>query len=172
MDLKEKIRVIEGFPKPGISFKDITTLLEDPEAFQYAIKQLAQFCRERAVDIVVGVESRGFILGAPLAYELGLGFVLIRKRGKLPGEVLSVEYELEYGTDALEIHKDAVKPGMRVVLVDDLLATGGTIGAAAKLVEQVGAEISGFAFLIELESLKGRQNLEGYDIFTLVKYDK
>ncbi|MGB4614419.1 MAG: adenine phosphoribosyltransferase, partial [Limnochordia bacterium] len=133
---------------------------------------IAQFCRERAVDIVVGVESRGFILGAPLAYELGLGFVLIRKRGKLPGEVLSVEYELEYGVDALEIHKDAIKPGMKVVLVDDLLATGGTIGAAARLVEQVGAEITGFAFLIELEALKGRENLKGYDVFTLVKYDK
>lgn len=172
MDLKEKIRVIEGFPKPGISFKDITTLLQDPAAFHYAIKQIAQFCRERAVDIVVGVESRGFILGAPLAYELGLGFVLIRKRGKLPGEVLSVEYELEYGVDALEIHKDAIKPGMKVVLVDDLLATGGTIGAAARLVEQVGAEITGLAFLIELEALKGRENLKGYDVFTLVKYDK
>lgn len=172
MDLKEKIRVIEGFPKPGISFKDITTLLQDPAAFHHAIKQIAQFCRERAVDIVVGVESRGFILGAPLAYELGLGFVLIRKRGKLPGEVLSVEYELEYGVDALEIHKDAIKPGMKVVLVDDLLATGGTIGAAARLVEQVGAEITGFAFLIELEALKGRENLKGYDVFTLVKYDK
>ncbi|HHT36470.1 MAG: adenine phosphoribosyltransferase [Candidatus Wallacebacter cryptica] len=172
MNLKDKIRVIEGFPKPGISFKDITTLLEDAEAFHYAIKQMAEFCRERKVDLVVGVESRGFILGAPLAYELGLGFALIRKPGKLPGDVLSMEYELEYGTDTLEIHKDAIKPGMNVVLVDDLLATGGTISAAAKLVEQVGAKISGFAFLIELEALNGRSKLEGYDILTLVNYEK
>ncbi len=172
MNLKEKIRVIEGFPKPGISFKDITTLLEDPEAFRYSIKQMAQFCREREVDMVVGVESRGFILGAPLAYELGCGFVLIRKPGKLPGEVLRMEYELEYGTDALEIHKDAIKPGMSVVLVDDLLATGGTISAAAQLVEEVGAKISGFAFLIELEALNGRKKLAGYDVLTLVNYDK
>jgi len=122
--------------------------------------------------MVVGVESRGFILGAPLAYELGCGFVLIRKPGKLPGEVLSMEYELEYGTDALEIHKDAIKPGMSVVLVDDLLATGGTISAAAQLVEEVGAKISGFAFLIELEALNGRKKLAGYDVLTLVNYDK
>lgn len=172
MDLKAKIRVIEDFPKPGISFKDITTLLEDAEAFQYAIKQMAEFCRQRSVDMIVGVESRGFILGAPLAYELGLGFALIRKPGKLPGEILRVEYDLEYGSDALEIHKDAIQPGMNVVLVDDLLATGGTISAAAKLVEQVGANISGFAFLIELESLNGRQKLDGYEVLTLVKYRK
>ncbi len=170
MDLKEKIRIIEDFPKPGISFKDITTLLQDQRAFKYSVKKMAKFCQERSVDIIVGVESRGFVLGAPLAYELDLGFVLIRKFGKLPGQVLRVEYDLEYGTDALEIHKNSIKPGMNVVLVDDLLATGGTISAAAKLVEQVGANITGFAFLIELENLKGRDKLEGYDILTLVKY--
>ncbi len=172
MTLKDKIRIIEDFPKPGISFKDITTLLEDPKAFQYSIKKMAEFCRQRPVDIIVGVESRGFILGAPLAYELGVGFVLVRKFGKLPGEVLRVEYDLEYGTDALEIHKDSIKPGMNVVLIDDLLATGGTIKAAAELVEQIGAAITGFAFLIELEYLKGRDQLKDYDILTLVKYYK
>ena|SRR5690554_3107086 len=172
MNLAKTIRVIEDFPKPGISFKDITTLLENADAFQYAIKEMAAFCKQRDIDMVVGVESRGFILGAPLAYELGLGFVLIRKQGKLPGEVLRVEYDLEYGKDALEIHKDAVTPDMNIVLVDDLLATGGTMGAAAKLVEKIGANIRGFAFLIELESLNGRKNLTGYDILTLVRYRK
>lgn len=172
MNLEKKIRVIDNFPKPGISFKDITTLLQDPEAFKYAVKQMAGFCKERAVDLVVGVESRGFILGAPLAYELGLGLALVRKPGKLPGEVLTVEYDLEYGTDSLEIHKDAIKSGMNVVIVDDLLATGGTIGATAELMERVGAKISGFTFLIELEYLDGRSKLDGYDIQTLVKYQK
>lgn len=172
MNLEQKIRVIDGFPKPGISFKDITTLLQDPEAFRFTVKEMANFCSEREVDLIVGVESRGFILGAPLAYELGVGFALVRKPGKLPGEVLQVEYELEYGTDSLEIHKDAIKPGMNVVIVDDLLATGGTIGATAELLEQVGAKISGFTFLIELEYLNGRSKLEGYDIQTLVKYRK
>lgn len=171
MNLKDKIRVIEDFPKPGISFKDITTLLLDPDAFRNAVEQMAEFCRERKVDLIVGVESRGFILGAPLAYELGVGFVLVRKPGKLPGDVLQVEYDLEYGSDSLEIHKDAIKPGMNVVLVDDLLATGGTIAAAAKIVEAVGASITGFTFLIELAGLKGRKHLPGYDICTLVSYD-
>lgn len=172
MDLKSKIRVVEDFPHKGISFKDITTLLADADAFQYTIKEMAEYCREKNIDVVAGVESRGFLFGAPLAYELGLGFVLIRKPGKLPAEKLRVEYELEYGTDALEIHKDGIKPGQRVVLVDDLLATGGTISAAASLVEALGGEIAGFLFLIELEFLKGREKLAGYDVFSLVKYSE
>lgn len=172
MDLKSKIRVIEDFPQKGISFKDITTLLTDGEAFHYVIEQMADYCRRRRIDAVVGVESRGFLFGAPLAYELGLGFTLIRKPGKLPAETLSVKYDLEYGTDALEIHKDGIKKGQRVVIVDDLLATGGTISAAAQLVEQVGGEIAGFVFLIELEFLGGRKKLEGYDVFSLVTYPR
>ena len=172
MNLNDTIRVVPDFPKEGISFKDITTLLRNGEALRYAVKTMADYARERKVDTIFGVESRGFILGAPLAYELGLGFSLIRKPGKLPGEVLRVEYDLEYGTDALEIHKDAVDPGARVLIVDDLLATGGTISAAAELVNKLDAEIAGFAFLIELEFLKGRDRLQGYDILTLVQYDE
>lgn len=172
MDLKGKIRVIEDFPQKGISFKDITTLLNDGEAFHEVIKQMADYCRGRNIEKVVGVESRGFLFGAPLAYELGLGFTLIRKPGKLPAETLRVEYQLEYGTDALEIHKDAIVPGQRVVLVDDLLATGGTISAAAELVKKIGGEIVSFLFVIELESLGGRKRLAGHDVFSLVKYDR
>ncbi|NLM26477.1 MAG: adenine phosphoribosyltransferase [Firmicutes bacterium] len=172
MNLMEKIRIIEDFPKPGISFKDITTLIRDPEAFRYSVQKMAEFCADKQVDLVVGVESRGFILGAPLAYELGVGFCLVRKPGKLPGEVLKVEYELEYGTDALEIHKDAISPGMNVVIVDDLLATGGTISATAELLEKLGANIVGFTFLIELAYLNGRQRLSDYDVLALVKYEE
>lgn len=172
MDLKSKIRVIEGFPHKGVSFKDITTLLADPEAFRYTIQQMAEYCRTKDIDQIVGVESRGFLFGAPLAYELGLGFTLIRKPGKLPGEVFRVEYDLEYGTDALEIHRDAIKPGQKIIIVDDLLATGGTISAAASLVEELGCEIAGFLFLIELEYLKGREKLADYDVCALVKYDQ
>ncbi|NLM39522.1 MAG: adenine phosphoribosyltransferase [Firmicutes bacterium] len=172
MDLKQKIRIIPDFPKPGISFKDITTLLRDGEALREAIRQMAEYFRDKNIDMVVGVESRGFILGAPLAYEMGLGFTLIRKPGKLPGDVLSVEYDLEYGTDSLEIHTDAFAPGTRVLLVDDLLATGGTISAAAELVKKLGGEVGGMAFLIELEYLEGRKRLEEYDILTLVKYSE
>lgn len=172
MDLRQKIRVIPDFPKPGISFKDITTLLRDGEALQYAIKSMAEHFRDKGIEMVVGVESRGFILGAPLAYEMGLGFTLIRKPGKLPGEVIRVDYELEYGTDGLEIHKDAFSPGTRVLLVDDLLATGGTILAAVELIEKLGGEVAGLAFLIELAYLEGRERLKDYDIFTLVSYSE
>ncbi len=170
MDLRQKIRVIPDFPKPGISFKDITTLLKDADALQYSIKLMAEHFQGKNIDMVVGVESRGFILGAPLAYEMGLGFTLIRKPGKLPGEVLRVEYDLEYGTDSLEIHKDAFGPGTRVLLVDDLLATGGTMFAAIELIKKLGAEVGGLAFLIELAYLGGRDRLKEYDILTLVSY--
>ncbi|MDI9412696.1 MAG: adenine phosphoribosyltransferase [Bacillota bacterium] len=171
MNLKEKIREIPDFPKPGISFKDITTLLKDPEALRETIRVLAEHFKDSGVEMIIGVESRGFILGAPLAYEMGLGFTLIRKPNKLPGEVLAVEYELEYGTDSLEIHKDSFAPGTKVLVVDDLLATGGTISAATNLIEKVGGEIVGLAFLIELGYLGGRDKLEGYNILSLVKYE-
>jgi len=176
MDLKALIREIPDFPRPGVSFKDITTVMRDPAALAYIIRSMARRFRDEGVEMVVGVESRGFALGSPLAYELGAGFVLIRKPGKLPAEKIRVEYELEYGTDALEIHKDALAPGQRVLLVDDLLATGGTMGAAARLVQQLGAQIVGFAFLIELAYLGGRQRLEamGFEsdrILALVRYD-
>jgi len=170
MDLKEKIRVIPDFPQPGISFKDITTLLRDGEALRETVKRLAEHFEGTEVDMIVGVESRGFILGAPLAYEMGLGFTLIRKPGKLPGQVLSVEYDLEYGTDSLEIHADAFPPGTRVLVVDDLLATGGTIAAAIELIKKLSGQVVGLAFLIELAYLNGRERLSEYDIVSLVQY--
>lgn len=170
MDLEKYIRVIEDFPKEGISFKDVTPLLKDGDAFRFTIKSIADKLRSLNVDVVVGPEARGFIFGAPIAYELGVGFVPVRKPGKLPAETVRYEYELEYGTDALEIHKDAIKKGTRVVLVDDLLATGGTIFSAAKLVEQLGGEVVHIGFLIELEFLNGRDKLKGYDVSSVIKY--
>jgi len=170
MDLEKYIRVIEDFPKEGISFKDVTPLLKDGDAFRFAIKSIADKLRDLNVDVVVGPEARGFIFGAPIAYELGVGFVPVRKPGKLPAEIARYEYELEYGTDVLEIHKDAVKKGTRVALVDDLLATGGTIFSAAKLVEQLGGEVVHIGFLIELEFLKGRDKLKSYNISSVIKY--
>lgn len=172
MDLKEKIRVIPDFPQPGISFKDITTLLKDGEALRETIKRIAEHFKDSGIEMIVGVESRGFILGAPLAYEMGLGFTLIRKPNKLPGEVLSVEYDLEYGTDRLEIHVDSFPAGTKVLIVDDLLATGGTIAAAIELINKLGGEVAGLAFLIELSYLGGREKLGDHDIFALVKYDE
>ncbi|NLN16098.1 MAG: adenine phosphoribosyltransferase [Firmicutes bacterium] len=170
MDLKARIREIPDFPQPGVSFKDITTLLKDGEALQYVVKMMAEPFRESGPDLICGVESRGFLLGAPLAYELGVGFVLIRKPGKLPAAKERVEYTLEYGRDALEIHQDAITQGERVLLVDDLLATGGTIAAAAQLVEKLGGQILGFSFLVELTYLNGREKIKGHDIWSLVKY--
>ena len=171
MDLKEKIRVIEGFPKEGISFKDITTLVADGEAFKESIERIAEHLRDKNVDVILGPEARGFIFGVPVAYALGVGFVPVRKKGKLPAETVSVEYSLEYGVDVLEIHKDAIKKGQRVAIVDDLLATGGTVDAVAKLVEKVGAEVVALDFAIELTELRGRDKLEGYEIMSLVQYD-
>jgi adenine phosphoribosyltransferase len=170
MDLEKYIRAIEDFPKEGISFKDVTTLLKDGEAFKYAIKSIADRLRDLNVDVIVGPEARGFIFGAPVAYELGVGFVPVRKPGKLPAETIRYEYKLEYGMDALEIHKDAIKKGTRVAVVDDLLATGGTILSAIKLVEQLGGEVLHVGFLIELEFLNGRDNLKGYNISSMIKY--
>ncbi|OPJ63585.1 adenine phosphoribosyltransferase [Clostridium oryzae] len=171
MDLRSKIRVIEGFPKEGISFKDITTLIQDKDGLRESIDQIAALLKDKNVDLVVGPEARGFIFGVPLAYALGIGFVPVRKQGKLPFETIKAEYSLEYGTDVLEIHKDAIKPGQRVAIVDDLLATGGTIESVARLVESVGGEVVSLNFIIELTELKGREKLRKYEVNSLVKYD-
>lgn len=171
MDLKEKIRVIDGFPVDGISFKDITTLLKDAGALNECINQMAEKFKDINVDVVVGPESRGFIFATPLAYLLKTGFVPVRKPGKLPAETISYEYSLEYGMDSLEIHKDSIMPGQKVLIVDDLLATGGTMFAAAKLVEKLGGEVVGLGFLIELEDLNGREKLTDYKVESLVKYN-
>lgn len=171
MDLRSKIREIPDFPKPGINFKDISTILKDGDALRYVVRQMADHFRDKRVEMVVGAESRGFLFGAPLAYELGCGFALVRKPGKLPCAVERVEYALEYGTDALEIHRDSIQPNQRILMVDDLLATGGTIGAACELVRRLGGDIVGAAFVIELTFLGGRRRLDGIDVLSLVHYD-
>lgn len=169
-DLKKCIRDIPDFPKEGIIFKDITTLLRDREAFKKSINLLAGKFRKENIDFVVGVESRGFIFGAPLAYKLGAGFVPIRKKGKLPYKTRSVTYQLEYGSDTLEIHEDALTPNSRVLVVDDLLATGGTIKAVTELVKQQNAVIAGVAFLVELRFLKGKEKLKDLEVYSVIKY--
>lgn len=171
MDLKKYIASVPGFPKEGIIFRDITPLLQDGEAFKYTIKKLSEYATSKGATVVVGPEARGFMFGCPVANELGLGFVPVRKPGKLPREVLSVDYTLEYGVNTLCIHKDALKKGDKVVIVDDLLATGGTALAAAKLAEAAGAEVVGFAFIIDLVDLKGKNLLKNYDIFTLMEFE-
>ena len=170
MAIEDFIRNIPDFPKPGIQFKDITPLLQNAQAFDETIQIMAKPYKNNPVDYVVGIESRGFIFGAPLAQTLGVGFVPIRKPGKLPSETLSATYELEYGTDEVQIHKDAIQKGQSVAVVDDLLATGGTMAAACELIGQLGGEIRGISFLIELAFLEGRKRLEGYDIHTLITY--
>jgi adenine phosphoribosyltransferase len=170
MDLKQYVTIVPDFPKPGIQFKDITTIMDKGEVYKYATDQIVQYAREKEIDIVVGPEARGFIIGCPVAYALGVGFAPVRKEGKLPREVIRVEYGLEYGKDVLTMHKDAIKPGQRVLITDDLLATGGTIEATIKLVEQLGGVVAGIAFLIELTYLEGRKKLEGYDILTLMQF--
>jgi adenine phosphoribosyltransferase len=169
-ELGERIRDIPDFPKPGILFKDITTMLKDGNAFKSAVDGLLAKVRDKQIDVVVGMESRGFIFGAPIAYALGVGFVPVRKLGKLPADVVSVEYDLEYGSATLEMHKDAMKPGSRVLIVDDLLATGGTVAGTIELVKQLQGEIVALAFLIELRALRGRDRLQGYDIATLIEF--
>ena len=171
MNLADYIRDIPDFPKPGIVFKDITPLLLDHTAVRHAVAQLADWARPREVDYVVAAEARGFLLGAALALELDAGFVPARKPGKLPSETVSAEYILEYGVDALEMHADALADGARVLIHDDLLATGGTAAALAELVEGVGGNVAGFAFLVELEFLEGRRRLDGYDVHALIAYD-
>ena len=170
MDLKQYITIVPDWPKPGIVFKDITTLMDNGEAYKYATDQIVEYAKEKNIDIVVGPEARGFIIGCPVAYSLGIGFAPVRKEGKLPRETIKVNYGLEYGTDVLTIHKDAIKPGQRVLITDDLLATGGTIDASIKLVEELGGIVAGIAFLIELKDLDGRSKLEGYDVLTLMEY--
>jgi len=170
--LKALIRTIPDFPKPGILFYDITTLLKDPRGFAMLIDALAQYYMDKDVDLVLGIEARGFIFGPALAYRLNAGFVPVRKPRKLPGPTARVTYDLEYGTDTLEIHQDAIEPGQRVVLVDDLLATGGTMEATTRLVQQLGGTIAGLGFAIELDFLKGRDRLQEYDVFSLLHYDE
>lgn len=170
MNLESKIRNIQDFPKPGIGFKDITTLLKDGEAFKEAVDRIVENLKDKDIDYVVGPEARGFLLGAPVAYALGTGFVPIRKPGKLPAEVVSFEYDLEYGTDKIEMHKDSIEEGKKVVIIDDLLATGGTVEAATKLIESLGGEIVSIQFLIELEFLNGKDKLKGYDVESIIKY--
>lgn len=171
MDLRSKIRNVPDFPKPGIMFRDITPLLSDPDAFREAIRQLADRYRGTPVNAIAAAEARGFIFAAPLALELNTSFIPVRKPGKLPFDTHAFHYELEYGTDTLEIHTDAFSPGDKVLLVDDLLATGGTMNACAKLIEQSGAEVVGCAFVIELNFLEGRERLAPHDCFSLVAYN-
>ena len=170
MDLKDHIRGIPDFPKPGILFYDISTLLRHPDAWQVAMGRIANVVRAYNPDVIAGIESRGFLLAAPLALKLGCGFIMLRKRGKLPGEVISLDYALEYGTDRIEIQADAIQPGQRGVVVDDLLATGGTLAAGIRLLRQVGATVPAAATLIELSFLNGRQKLD-VPVETLVSYD-
>ncbi|OLS03678.1 adenine phosphoribosyltransferase [Tissierella creatinophila] len=172
MDLKSKIRVIEDFPIEGISFKDITTLIKDKDAFKEAVDKFVEDLKGKNIDYIVGPEARGFLFGAAVAYVLGVGFIPVRKPGKLPGETSIDEYQLEYGTNSLEIHTDAFEKGERIAIVDDLLATGGTMLSAAKLIESLGGEIVAMEFLIELESLNGREKLKNYYTNSLVKYDR
>ena len=169
-DLKLKIRTIPNFPISGIQFRDITTLLADPDAFNDVIERFANHYQDEQIDLVVGIEARGFIIGAPLALRLGKGFIPIRKEGKLPGPTHGLDYELEYGSDRVEVHQDAIPVGSRVLMVDDLLATGGTMGVSSRLIEQVGGIIVGYAYLIELVDLKGRKHLDK-PIFSLVTFE-
>jgi len=170
MNLKEKIRVIPDFPKPGIRFKDITTLLKDPEAYRELIDRMADGLKDMKVDAVVGPEARGFVIGAPLAYALHAGFIPVRKPGKLPYKCVQHEYDLEYGKDILEIHQDALEPGQKVVIIDDLLATGGTALATAKLVEKLGAQVISIRFAIELTYLNGRETLKDYNVDAVIQF--
>jgi len=168
--MKQLIRDIPDFPAPGVMFRDITPVLQDPKAFKEVIDSMVECVAPMKADVIVGIESRGFVLGTPIAIQLGLGFVPVRKAGKLPADTIRAEYALEYGTNAVEIHRDAIEPGMRVAIVDDLLATGGTAKAAVELVEELGGKVVGLSFLIELEFLHGRSLLEGYEVCSLVRY--
>lgn len=170
MNFKDKIRVIPDFPKKGIQFKDITTLLQDGKAYQKAINEMVDKVKDQNIDVIVGPEARGFVVGAPIAYALGVGFVPVRKAGKLPYETVEAAYSLEYGKDRLALHKDAIQKGQRVLIADDLLATGGTIQTTVDLVEQLGGEVVGLSFFIELTYLDGRDKLKDIDIFSLMQY--
>lgn len=169
--LEEYVRSIPDFPEPGIIFRDITTILQDPDGLHLAIQSMQDKLKDTEFDVVVGTESRGFIFGVPIAYNLHKAFVPVRKKGKLPCETVSMEYDLEYGSAVIEMHKDSIKPGQKVVLVDDLVATGGTIEAAIKLVEELGGEVVMVVFLMELAGLKGRERLKGYEVESVLCYD-
>jgi adenine phosphoribosyltransferase len=171
MELAQLVRAIPDFPIPGILFRDITTLIRDGEAFQEAIDSLVEHYRDTDIEVVAGIEARGWIFGAPLAYEMGAGFIPIRKPSKLPAEKISVSYALEYGANTLEMHRDALEPGTKVLLVDDLLATGGSAQGAVQLIEKLGGKVIGLAFLIELVDLHGRDKLKGYDVFSLIQFE-
>ncbi|MBR3118381.1 adenine phosphoribosyltransferase [Oceanobacillus profundus] len=170
MDYKQHIKIVEDWPKEGIKFKDITPLMADGKAYKAAVDEIVTYAKEKQIDIVVGPEARGFIVGCPVSYALEIGFAPVRKEGKLPREVIKVDYGLEYGTNVLTIHRDAIKPGQRVLITDDLLATGGTIEATIKLVEELGGIVVGCAFLVELGYLNGKEKLKDYDVLTLMTY--
>ena len=168
VNLSDYVASIRDFPTEGILFRDITPILQAPEAFRTATKMLAEYGRKVGADVIVGPESRGFIFGCPTAVEMGIGFVPVRKPGKLPRETISCKYDLEYGSNEIFIHKDAIKPGQRALVIDDLLATGGTAKATAKMIEELGGVVAGFAFIIELEGLPGREALQGYDVYSIL----
>ena len=170
MDLTKYIASVPDYPEKGVIFRDISPLMADGEVYRYATQQIVNYAKDKDVEMIVGPEARGFIVGCPVAYELGVGFAPARKKGKLPREVIEVNYGLEYGKDTLQLHKDSIQPGQRVLVVDDLLATGGTIAATIELIEELGGIVVGTAFIIELVDLKGRDKIEGYDIFTLLEY--
>ena len=170
MDYKKYITLVEDWPKEGVQFKDITTLMDNGTAYKSAVDEIVKYAKDKQVDLIVGPEARGFIVGCPVSYALEIGFAPVRKEGKLPREVIKVDYGLEYGQDVLTIHKDAITPGQRVLITDDLLATGGTIEATVKLVEALGGVVVGCAFFIELAYLNGREKLDGYDVLTLMEY--
>ncbi|WP_107839673.1 adenine phosphoribosyltransferase [Metasolibacillus meyeri] len=170
MDLKQYVTTVENWPKEGISFKDITTIMDNGQAYKYATDQIVTYAKELGAEIIVGPEARGFIIGCPVAYALEIGFAPVRKPGKLPREVVSVDYGLEYGKDTLTMHRDAIKPGQKVMICDDLLATGGTVEATIRLIEQLGGTVVGCAFLIELSELSGREKIGNYPIKALIQY--
>lgn len=170
MDLKNYIADVVDFPEKGIIFRDISPLMADGDAYRYATQQIVQYAKDKGVEMIVGPEARGFIVGCPVAYELGIGFAPARKKGKLPRETVEVSYGLEYGSDILQVHQDAIKPGQKVLVCDDLLATGGTIAATIELIEKLGGIVVGTAFFIELMDLHGRDKIKGYDVFTLMEY--
>lgn len=171
MDLKQYIASVQDFPKEGILFRDVTPLMANGEAFKEACSIIEKFAKEKNTDVIVGPESRGFIFGCPVACNLGIGFVPVRKPNKLPRETISYKYDLEYGSNELHMHKDGIKPGQRVLIVDDLLATGGTVEATIKMIEDLGGIVAGCAFLIELEGLNGRELLKGYDVLSVMSYE-
>ena len=171
MDLKQYVSEVQDWPEKGVNFKDITTIMDNGEAYGYATDQIVQYAQDKEIDVVVGPEARCFIIGCPVAYSMGIGFAPVRKEGKLPREVIKYEYDLEYGTNVLTMHKDAIRPGQRVLITDDLLATGGTVEAAIKLVKKLGGIVVGIAFIIELKYLNGIERIKDYDVMSLISYD-